>query len=327
MTELNSSAVRSAMIVAVTAAIIGGMFTLAPLAYDYYKSQVGISTSLLRSEVLGSDLSKQIMIAEIENSGKVVVEGLNARIDIPDGEFTDVTITVPNGVDVKRHLGRDIQFEVRELNPGETVKVAFLVEAPAIPDGQVLFLRAKGVPSSAITEKTAEIRFPNFFKDNPLLFALVASVYAGFSLWVARQLVRRVFASNGSFDRDDALSFIGRVFFNKDQRDDMFSSGTYRGSADSIFVAFQKGEVDFTSSSMAMLSLYIVRDSMNKRSRELIKKYLISGFGFTEDDLRKSRVNSGDEIRTKIMYFRDNPILPDGLKVGKTLGDDVTQLV
>lgn len=137
--------------IAVIAAIVGGLFTVVPTAYDWFKNRELLIYDVSTSGVLESTSDKQIYFVTVSNGGSTEVETIEIRYNFENSEITDFSMDLPFGVDVTElEKSSNVSLVIDRLNPDEAIKFAFLADGDVRDENQDIEIRAKGIPAEKI---------------------------------------------------------------------------------------------------------------------------------------------------------------------------------
>ena len=235
MTESNTKT-------AIITAVVTGVFTvLAGLAtYWLTTKEPELSFSLVGGPTLsGTTGAKRIFVVEVRNSGRKEITQTLVQLAIKSGELSEVAAEASQGVKLAEEKSpRQVEIRADLLNPGDVVKVSFLISL-ASPDVEpTVVVRAPGV--IAVAEHTKRKGFSSLFDTSGLLVLVTttsAAFLSSFLLisrpWLARKLGLKSFGP--PMDQSEVTAFVCGVCGLYEEANHLrFGGGdiSYRGAVD-----------------------------------------------------------------------------------------------
>ena len=307
MSEKTRSWGFGALTIAIIAAVVGGLFTLAPIAYDYLKNIKSLTYNVIGSNVLDSGSQKQIYIVDIENSGSTTLKEVLVLFEIPNATFRDISTHFPVGINpVFQEGDGKISWNIDVLNSGESARIAFLVEAPSLEIGDFVSLRANDLPAKQIRKAGTQSIISELVKENPTRAFFISSFLLGVYLLMGTVALRRFRSPLGFIgtkddytnDRLNCLSYISSLLLSEPLSERVAQAASWAGAADAIYLAHRKGEVQLSSAVRALLGLDRCRFRMAPSSRKTVDRHLRALIGEDRLGILRQEISESADIRS-----------------------------
>ena len=199
---------------AVAAAVIGGLFTLAPFIYSSLsESKAAISYTLNVGPVLaGSDKDRQIVVIKISNTGGKEIHDVYLEVIVPSRFIEEAAYSRIAGVDFIEHKSSgEYKLSIPSINPLESVAVSLFVTGSKGSSSALVNVSDVIVRAPSIIPKLVDPSSQNVFSTGNSLTALTLISAILVTLWIFVTLYLRKYIRREEFmpnARTSILSYI-----------------------------------------------------------------------------------------------------------------------
>lgn len=300
---------------AVITAVLTGIFTvLAALAtYWFTTKEPALTYTVTGGPVLASALgTKRIFVVDVRNSGKKEIAQTLIQLALKGGELGEISAEATAGVrltEEKKLQQVDIQADL--LNPGDSVKVAFLASLPSPDLEPRVTVRAPGVQGISETKSRDEFLSLNGSKGTlllllpPIAAVLISVLLASFAKTrVGARVIGKIIIPSSSINQSEISAYVCGACGLIDEASALrFGGGkiTYRGAADYLrHRALASQSSQHRKKFETALRAFLLSDTISFVSADSIR-WAVSALATSPmsdiefDELRRNAVHEGKD--------------------------------